>query len=145
MRYYYVYALFILLGQAHGLTYYFGPLPPQLCGSGRGMSCIGVTKPCGRCKAFHPKGQTLQACPKRTILLMGTALKSAFLWGGILLLALKLFVRFGSEDLTALSSRQRGRPTYALCAFCNFRPTSLREVPPLCFISLSSWFLTLLN
>ena len=33
--------------------------------------------------------------------------------GGDLVLALKLFVRFGFEDLTALSSRQRGRHTYA--------------------------------
>ena len=48
--------------------------------------------------------------------------------GGILVLALKLFVRFGSEDLTALSSLQRGRHTYALCAFCNFRLTPLREL-----------------
>ena len=33
--------------------------------------------------------------------------------GGDLVLALKLFVHFGSKDLTALSSRQRGRHTYA--------------------------------
>ena len=34
-----------------------------------------------RTKAHHPKGWTLQACPKRTIILMDIALKSAFLWG----------------------------------------------------------------
>ena len=45
------------------------------CSSGKGMPYPGVTKPCGRCEACHLKGRTLQACPKRTILLMGTCLR----------------------------------------------------------------------
>ena len=49
--------------------------PRHMCSSGRDMPYTGVTKPCGRCEACHPKGRTLQACPKQAILLMGTCLR----------------------------------------------------------------------
>ena len=81
-------------------------------------------------RSMPPKGLDIASTPKADNTSDGHCPQKRLFVGGILFLALKLFVRFGSEDLTALSSRQRGRHTYALCAFATFIPHRLEKRPP---------------